>query len=45
MTKNAQREADRAAIEAFLAKGGEVKICEPARKTKNTQLNKHMGKA
>lgn len=45
MTKNAQRDADNAAIAAFLAKGGKVTVVEPARKTKDTQLNKHMGKA
>jgi len=45
MTKTNLRDEHNAMIEAFLAKGGKVTVVEPARKTKDTQLNKHMGKA
>ena len=45
MTKTNLRAEHNAMIEAFLTKGGKVTVVEPARKTKDTQLNKHMGKA
>jgi hypothetical protein len=45
MTKTDARDENNAMIEAFLAKGGKVTVVEPARKTRATQLNKHMGKA